>query len=296
MKQQEEYPRYWQQWLQERGVTESVSRHIGEVYRALRDAHRRLWKFAYAGAISGAIVGTLVAALFFWRATGRGPASLHIVLVALGAAVVASLAWWGVYWLLHRSPLRSMRPLLTGREPEGDDQYVDGVIEAVAEGLARSQYRPRDESSEISQLTRATIVTGLREAPISELERNLLERLAGSAFVPTMDGSIFVFKLGPPCTRCKAATRTGSLRLLQVPGHWATANGYQRLKDLPPRGQHLRVVPQRARELTEYVGHPDASDKRPLFFGPKADVLLCETCGKEAIRRGLLQDRDRLAT
>ena len=28
----------------------------------------------------------------------------------------------------------------------------------------------------------------------------------------------------------------------------------------------------------------------------EVDVLLCETCGKEAIRRGLLQDRDRLAT
>jgi len=114
--------------------------------------------------------------------------------------------------------------------------------------------------------------------------------------VPTLDGSVFVFKLGPSCTRCKAQTRTGSLRLLQVPGHWATANGYQRLKDLPPRGQHLRVVPQRTRELTEFIGSPDASEKRPMFFGPKAEVLLCETCGKEAIRRGLLQDRDRLAT
>ena len=296
MKHQEENPRYWRQWLQERGVTEAVTRHIGEVYRALRGAHQRMWTFAYAGAIGGATVGTLVAALFFWRATGRGPGSLHIALVALGAAVVASLAWWGVYWLMHRSRLRSMRSLLTGREPQGDDRYVEGVIEAVAEGLARSQYRPRDETSEISQLTRATIVTGLREAPISELERNLLERLAGSAFVPTLDGSVFVFKLGPSCTRCKAQTRTGSLRLLQVPGHWATANGYQRLKDLPSRGQHLRVVPQRVRELTEFIGSPDASEKRPVFFGPKADVLLCETCGKEAIRRGLLQDRDRLAT
>jgi len=296
MKQQEENPRYWRQWLQQQGVTEAVTRHVGEVYRALRGAHQRMWTFAYAGAIGGATVGTLVAALFYWRATGRDSGSPHIALVALGAVFAASLAWWGVYWLMHRSRLRSLRSLLTGREPQGDDRYVEGVIEAVADGLARSQYRPRDETSEISQLTRATIVTGLREAPISELERSLLERLAGSAFVPTLDGSVFVFKLGPSCTRCKAQTRTGSLRLLQVPGHWAAANGYQRLKDLPSRGQHLRVVPQRTRELTEFVGSPDASEKRPVFFGRKADVLLCETCGKEAIRRGLLQDRDRLAT
>jgi hypothetical protein len=296
MKHHEESPRYWRQWLQEQGVTEAVTRHIGEVYRALRGAHQRMWTFAYAGAIGGATVGTLVAALFSWRATGRGPGSPHIALVTLGAAFAASLAWWGVYWLLQRPRLRSLRSLLTGREAQGEDRYVESVIEAVADGLARSQYPPRDETSEISQLTRATIVTGLREAPISELERSLLERLAGSAFVPTLDGSVFVFKLGPSCTRCKAQTRTGSLRLLQVPGHWATANGYQRLKDLPSRGQHLRVVPQRARELTEFVGSPDASEKRPMFFGPKADVLLCETCGKEAIRRGLLQDRDRLAT
>ncbi len=296
MKQQEENPRYWRQWLQERGVTEAVTRHVGEVYRALRGAHQRLWTFAYAGTIGGATVGAFFAAMLFWRATGRGPGSLHIALAAFGAVVSASLAWWCVYWLMHRSQLRSMRALLTGREPQGDDRYVEGIIEAVTAGLAGSQYRPRDETSEISQLTRATIVTGLREAPISELERSLLERLAGSAFVPTMDGSIFVFKIGPLCTRCKAQTRTGSLRLLQVPGHWATANGYQRLKDLPARGQHLRVVPQRVRELTDFVGPPDASEQRPMFFGPKADVLLCETCGKEALRRGLLQDRDRLAT
>jgi hypothetical protein len=46
----------------------------------------------------------------------------------------------------------------------------------------------------------------------------------------------------------------------------------------------------------QFMGNPDASEKRPAFFGPKVDVLLCETCGKESIRRGLLQDRDRLAT
>jgi hypothetical protein len=292
MKHQEEDPRYWRQWLQERGVTESVTGHIGEVYRALRGAHQRMWRFALAGAVGGATVGTLVAVLFFRQATGHGAGSLRVALMALGAAAGASLAWWGVHWLMHRSWLRSVLSLLTGRVLQGDDRYVEGVIEAVAKGLATSQYLPRDDTSEISQMTRATIVTGLREAPISELERSLLERLAGSAFVPTLDGAVFVFKLGPSCTRCKATTRTGSLRLLQVPGHWAAANGYQRLKDLPARGQHLRVVPQRTLELTQFIGSPDASEGRPAFFGPKAEVLLCETCGKEAIRRGLLQNRD----
>ena len=293
MQHQEENPKYWRQWLQERGVTEAVTRRVGEFYRTLRDAHQRMWTFAYVGAIGGATVGALIAALLLRQATGRGPGSLHIALVALGAAVGASLVWWGVYWLMHRSRMRSMLSLLTGRELQDDDRYVEGVIQSVAEGLAGSQYRPREETSEISQFTRATIVTGLREAPTSELERSLLERLVGSAFVPTLDGGIFVLKLGPSCTRCKARTRTGSLRLLQVPGHWAAANGYQRLNDLPARGQHLRVVPQRTQELTHFLGNPAASAERPMFFGPKADVLLCETCGKEAIRRGLLQNRDR---
>ena len=293
MQHQEDNPKYWRQWLQEQGVTETVTRRVGEFYRALRSAHQRMWTFAYVGAIGGATVGALIAAPLLRQASGRGPGSLHIALVALGAAVGASLVWWGVYWLMHRPRLRSMLSLLTGRELQGDDHYVEGVVQSVAEGLAKSQFRSRDETSEISQLTRATIVTGLREAPIGELERNLLERLAGSAFVPTLDGGVFVFKLGPSCVRCKARTRTGSLRLLQVPGHWAAANGYQRLKDLPARGQYLRVVPQRTQDLTQFLGNPDASAERPMFFGPKADVLLCETCGKEATRRGLLKNSDR---
>ena len=293
MQHQEENPKYWRQWLQERGVTEAVTRHVGDFYRTLREAHQRMWTFACVGAIGGATVGALLAALLFRQATGQESGSLQIALVVPGAAIGASLAWWGVYWLMHRPPLRSMLALLTGRELHGDDRYVEGVIQSVAEGLAGSQFSPREETSEISQLTRATIVTGLREAPTSELERSLLERLVGSAFVPTLDGGIFIFKLGPPCTRCKARTRTGSLRLLQVPGHWAAANGYQRLNDLPARGQHLRVVPQKTQELTLFLGNTGATAERPMFFGPKADVLLCETCGKEAIRRGLLQSRDR---
>ena len=291
MRHQEDNPKYWQQWLQQRGVTESVAHHINEIYRALRFAQERMWTFAYAGAIGGAAIGALVATLFARQATGRGPGSLRIVLMVLGAALAASLIWWCVYWLMHRSRLRSLVPQLTGHELQGEDPYVDRVIEAVADGLARSQYRPRDEKVEMNQLTQATIVTGLREAPTSELERNLLERLVGSAFVPTQDGSIFVFKPGQPCRRCDARTRTGPLRLLNVPSHWAVENGYTRLKELPSRGKHLLAVPQRAQELTEFLGRPSAATDRPMFFGPKAEVVLCEKCGKEAIRLGVLQER-----
>jgi hypothetical protein len=289
MRHQEDSPKYWQHWLRDRGVADAVAQHINEIYRALRGAHERMWTFAYAGAIGGAAIGARVAVF----SPGRGTGWIRLTLVMLGAALAASLAWWVSYWLMRRSALRSLAPLLTGHELQGEDPYVDRVVNTVAERLATSQYRPRDEKAEMNQLTQATIVTGLREAPTSELERSLLERLVGSAFVPTLDGGIFIFKLGPPCTRCKARTRTGSLRLLQVPGHWAAANGYQRLNDLPARGQHLRVVPQKTQELTLFLGNTGATAERPMFFGPKADVLLCETCGKEAIRRGLLQSRDR---
>lgn len=293
MQHQQQDPKYWRQWLQQHGVTEAVSRSVGEFYRTLRDAHRRMWAFAYVGATVGATGSAIIAALTFRQTTGRGPGSLHLALVALVAALGASLVWWSVYWLLHRSRLRSMLSVLTGRELQGDDHYVEGVIQSVAEGLARSQFNSIDDTSEVSQLTRATMVTGLREAPVSELERSLLERLTGNAFVPTFDGGVFVFKLGPPCTRCKAPTRTGPLRLLQVPGHWAAANGYQRLKDLPASGQYLRIVPERTQELTQFLGNATASAERPMYFGPKADVLLCEICGTDAIRRGLLRNRDR---
>jgi hypothetical protein len=293
MQHQEQNPKYWRQWLQQQGVTEAVSQRVGEFYRALRDAHRRMWAFAYVGATAGATVSVLIAALLFRRAGGHESGSLPIALVALGAALGASLAWWGIYWFMHRPRLRKMLSLLTGRELQGDDHYAEGVVQSVADGLAKSQFRSGDDPSELSQLTRATIMTGLREAPVSELERSLLERLVGSAYVPTFDGGIFVCKVGSSCTRCKAPTRTGPLRLLQVPGHWAAANGFQRLKDLPARGQHLRVVPARTQELTRFLGDHAASAERPMFFGLKADVLLCETCAKEAVRLGLLQNRDR---
>jgi len=78
-----------------------------------------------------------------------------------------------------------------------------------------------------------------------------------------------------------------------VPGHWATENGYQRLKDLPSRGQHLAVVPSRTQDLPQFLGKSAATAGGPMFFGPKAEVLLCESCAKQAIKLGVLQDRDR---
>jgi len=291
MRHKEDSPKYWQQWLQQRGVTEAVARHINQMYRTLRIAEERMWVFAGAGATGGAIVGALVATAFGLEVTGPRPGTLRMVATVLGAALVAAALWWGVAWLMRRSPLQARAAWLTGFSLQGDEQYVDRVLQCVAEGLAGSAYRPRDEKLEIDQLTQATIAAGLREAPTSELERNLLERLAGSAFVATMDGSIFVFKPGQPCRRCGARTRTGPLRLLNVPAHWAAEIGYQRLKDLPSRGRHLQVVPQHAHEVGEFLGPAPAGTDEPPFYGPKAAAFLCEKCGKDGIRLGVLRER-----
>jgi len=289
---QQDSPKYWQRWLEDRGVAEAVARHVNDLYRASRSAGERVWTFAYAGATSGAVIGVLAAAIFIRWASGQWPGWPGLAIMVLTAALAASLAWWCAYWLMHRPGLRTRASRIAGRELQGGDECVEQVIGSLVEGLARSQFRPRDEQSEMQQLTQATIVTGLREAPTSELERNLLERLVGSAFVPTADGSIFVFKLGPACTRCAARTRTGPLRLLNIPSHWAAQLGYERLRELPTRGRQLLVVPQRIQELAQFLGHASPSTNLPMLFGPKALVLLCEGCGNEAIRGGVLQERD----
>jgi hypothetical protein len=87
MRHQEDSPKYWQQWLRDRGVADTVAQHINEIYRALRDAQERMWTFAYAGAIGGAGVGALVALL----SPGRGTGWIRLTLVILGAALAASL-------------------------------------------------------------------------------------------------------------------------------------------------------------------------------------------------------------
>lgn len=290
MRHQEDSPAYWRRWLREQGLTLAVERHVNEFYRNLRDALERMWTFAYVGGVIGALVGAAGTLAYLRLVAGRSLPWLHVVLAVLGAAVAASLLWWVAYWLMRRPGLHSRAAALSGEELQAEDVYIERVLETVADGLAKSEFRPRDEKFDMDELTKSTVVTGLREAPTTELERHLLERLVGSAYVPTADGSIFVFRPGEPCSRCAVRTRTGPLRLLNVPAHWAAENGYQRLKELPSRGRHLLVVPQRAQDVPEFLGKSSAERGGPMFFGPNAEVLLCERCGKEALNRGVLQD------
>jgi hypothetical protein len=286
---QQDSPKYWQRWLRDSAVTDSVARQINEIYRALRGAHERMWAVAYGGAVGGAVIAVLVAVPILGYRAGW----LRVALVALVSASTVSVSLWAVYWLMRRLRMRSVASLLTGHELQGEDTYLERVITAIADGLARSNYRPRDEQVEMDQLTQATIVTGLREAPTSELERTLLERLVGSSYVSTADGSVFVFKLGPNCKRCQARTRTGPLRLLNVPGHWAAENGYQRLRDLPTCSQYLRTVPTREQDLTQFLGKSAGQAEPTMYFGPRTEVVLCEACAKEARKLGVLEERDK---
>jgi hypothetical protein len=292
MRRQEDRPRYWQRWLQERGVSTAVGEHVGELYRVLRNAHERTWRYARTGAVLGATLGVLASLLFFRRGTGRWPEWGDVALLEAAVVLAAVLAGWAVQRVLRRSKRLTRESRLTERELQSGEKCADRILASLADGLARSEIRPHDSQLEASQITQATIVTGLREAPTSELERNLLERLAGSSYVSTADGDTFVFKLGPPCARCGAHTRSGPLRLLNVPGHWAAANGYQRLRELPSRGMHLRPVPQRGQELADFMGKPAAPTPGMAYFGAQPPVLLCEPCGMAAVRRGVLLARD----
>jgi len=287
--QQEDSPAYWRRWLREQGLASAVERQVGEYYRSLRSAIERMWTYAYTGAVVGSVVGVLLMTVYSRLVPGAFALWYHVLVAALGAALLASAGWWIAYWLSHRMQLRG-----DGRRSAGglrsEDEYVEQVISTVAAGLAQSEFRPRDHKVDIDQLAQTTMFTGLREAPTGELERHLLERLVGSVFVPTADGSIYVFKLGPNCASCDKPTRTGPLRILNVPAHWATDNGYVRLKELPVRGRHLLAVPERLRELTEYLGPPKGGDGRPAFHGPRSQFVLCETCAKDTLRRGILQD------
>lgn len=264
-----------------------MGREVNGILRALRRAYERMWLFAYVGALAGALLAVLL--------VGAGTGTRRLGLAALGVASAVSLAWWVVRWLMRRPRLRPLASALTGSEPLDEDPIVERVITAVAGELASTNFRPRDDKAELEQLTQATIITGLREAPTSELERHLLERLVGSSFVPTADGSVFVFKLGPACSRCEARTRTGPLRLLNVPGHWATENGFQRLRELPARGRYLRVTPRREQDLARFLGKAAADVGATSFFGPGTEVALCEGCAKKALELGVLQERNQRA-
>lgn len=286
---QEENPAYWRRWLREQGLASAVERQVGEYYRSLRGALERTWTYAYTGAVVGSVTGVLLMAVYARLVPGAFVLWYHVLIAALGAALLASAGWWIAYWLSHRMQLRS-----DGRRAAGglrsEDEYVEQVISTVAAGLAQSEFRPRDHKLDVDQLAQTTMFTGLREAPTAELERHLLERLAGSAFVPTPEGSIHVFKLGPDCASCGKQTLSGPLRILNVPAHWATDNGYLRLKEVPSRGRHLLAVPERLRELTDYLGPPKGGEGVPAFHGPRSRFVLCETCARDTLRRGILQD------
>lgn len=282
MRQPRNDPNSWREWLLESGISAEVARQFNDFYRSFRSASERPWLLALAAAVLGCTIGTVTIALVIRPRLAWGSLSL----VAFAALLATSATWWLSRELMRRLRARPLARLLTGRDLPSEDPYVGRIVDALAAGLA--EYRPRDEPVEIDQLTQATMLTGLREAPVSELERNLMERLAGSCFVTTAEGSIFLFRLGPACSRCSERTRAGALRLLNVPSHWAAENGYPRLKDLPNRGRYLRVVPQKAAELTSFLAPAAATAAPPVIFGPKAEVFLCDACARTAINSGVL--------
>lgn len=288
--QQQGNPAYWRRWLREQGLTAAVERQVNEFYRSLRGALERMWTFAFAGGVAGALIGSLLAVLYLGRTSEARLPLLKVALVVIGAAAAAAVAWWVAYVLVHRTPLKGRSRLSEAGGLQHEDTYIERVLETVADGLSRSNLQPGDSRIDLGQLTQSTVVTGLREAPTAELERHLLERLVGSAFVATAGGGVFVFKPGPPCVRCDARTRTGPLRLLNVPAHWAAENGYQRLKELPARGRLLPVEPARTQDLEGFLGKSASGTSGTYFFGPRTELLLCEVCGKEAIRLGLVRD------
>jgi len=290
VRQKNDSPAYWRRWLREQGLTAAVERQVNEFYRSLRGALERMWTFAFAGGVAGCLIGSLVVILYLSGTTEARLPPLKVALAVIGAAALTALAWWVAYLLAHRTPLRARAKLLKGGELQHEDTYIERVLETVADGLARSDLRPRDAGTDLEQLTHSTLVTGLREAPTAELERHLLERLVGSAFVSTAGGGLFVFKPGPPCVRCDAKTRTGPLRLLNVPSHWAVENGYQRIKELPARGRLLPVEPSRTQDLEGFLGKSASDTSGTYFFGPRTELLLCEACGKEAVTLGLVKD------
>jgi membrane protein implicated in regulation of membrane protease activity len=284
-------PRHWQRWLDDTGVGEAIDQHLGQYFReARRASEQRPW-FVLAGGVLGALLGVAAAAVFVRAALHVAWRWPTILLVALLASVVVALLWW----LAQRFVVPATR--IAGRSPNdvsqlATERQTGRVLELVAEGLAKSDLGESQARVEADQLTQATIMMGLREAPVAELERQLLERLGGSAFVPTAEGTLFVFRLGPTCARCDTKTRTGPLRLLNLPAHWASANDYQRLKVLPPRGRQLPVVLDRSRELGEFLDSTRLEESRPRFFAPKTEIFLCQRCSTEAVRLGLLRARE----
>ena len=104
-----------------------------------------------------------------------------------------------------------------------------------------------------------------------------------------VDGATCILKLGPPCARCNTRTRTGPLRVLNVPPYRASELGYRRLTALPKRGRPLGLVPSRRQELEEFLGKPIASPAPAGLIEPDAELFVCDSCGKTATQLGLLR-------
>jgi hypothetical protein len=289
MQHPEKSPGYWQRWLEARGVSKSLEQQVNGFYRALRAARERAWSFAYAGAAGGAAIAALVIALMATRAGVEIPSWPSLALVVLPAIFGALLLVWILRRTLRLPGLRSLESRLAGDPLQGEEELLPPLIESLAAALAQSELRSRDEQVEFEQLKSATIVMGLHQASVSELEQQLLERSVGNAFVPMVDGATCIFKLGSPCARCNARTRTGPLRVLNVAPYRASELGYRRFTALPKRGRPLRVVPPRRQELEEFLGKPIASPDPTGLIGPEAELFLCDACGKEATRLGLLK-------
>jgi hypothetical protein len=289
MQHPEDSPGYWQRWLEARGVSKSLEQQVNGFYRALRAARERGWAYAYAGAAGGAAVAALLATLLATRTVVQPLSWKSLALVVLAAICAALLLTWVLRRMLRLPGLRSLGARLAGHPLRGEEDFLHPLIESLGAALAESDLRAREEQVEFEQLKSATIMMGLHQASVSELEQQLLERSVGNAFVPMVDGATCIFKLGSPCARCNVRTRTGPLRVLNVPPYRASELGYRRFTALPKRGRPLRLVPARRQELEEFLGKPIASPDPSGLIGPDAELFLCDACGKEATRLGLLK-------
>lgn len=289
MQHPEDSPRYWQNWLEARGVSNSLEEQVNGFYRTLRAARERRWTFAYVGAAGGAAVAAVGG---WWLATRTAARPLSwgsAALLVLAAVVGALILVWVLRKALQLPGLRSLATRLAGTPLQGEEDFLHPLIESLGTALAESELRSREERVEFEQLKSATIVMGLHQASVSELEQQLLERSVGNAFVPMVDGATCIFKLGSPCARCNARTRTGPLRVLNVAPYRASELGYRRLTALPKRGRPLRLVPSRRQELEEFLGKPIASPAPAGLIEPDAELFLCDSCGKTATQLGLLR-------
>ena len=289
MQHPEDSPGYWQSWLEARGVSSSLEEQVNGFYRALRAARERRWTFAYAGAAGGAAVTAMGGSWLVTRTSAEPLSWGSAALLMLASVAGALLLVWVLRRMLRLPGLRSIDSQLAGHPLQGEEDFLHPLIESLATALASSELRSREERVEFEQLKSATIVMGLHQASVSELEQQLLERSVGNAFVPMVDGATCIFKLGSPCARCNARTRTGPLRVLNVPPYRASELGYRRFTALPKRGRPLRVVPARRQELEEFLGKPIASPDPAGLIGPDAELFLCDSCGKTATQLGLLK-------